>query len=64
MTCPKHPHVQQICPACQGSKGGKVLSPKKLAALKRISKLPRPGGRKTKQTAIHEETAKVSLRAS
>lgn len=44
-TCPKHPHVILRCAACAGSKGGKVggkvLSAKKLRALKRIAKLPR-----------------------
>jgi hypothetical protein len=41
-TCPTHPHVRLRCPACAGSKGGKVMSPKKLRQLKRISRLPRP----------------------
>jgi hypothetical protein len=32
--------------AAIGRKGGRKMTPKKRAHLKRISKLPRPGGRK------------------
>src|SRR5262245_45903782 len=45
MTCPQH-GIPLQCPACIGAKGGKVLSPKKLRALKQAAKRPRPGARK------------------
>ncbi len=35
--------------AAIGRKGGRKMSPKKRAHLKRISKLPRPGARKGEQ---------------
>jgi hypothetical protein len=34
-----------------GRKGGKTLSPKKLAQLKRIAKKPRPGRKAKKETS-------------
>lgn len=44
-TCPLHPHVTLRCPACTGSKGGAVISPKKAQASKRNGQ---KGGRPTK----------------
>ena len=35
--------------AAIGRKGGRVMTPRKRAHLKRISKLPRPGARKGEQ---------------
>lgn len=53
MNCPTHPHVTmiQVCPACLGAKGGKVVTPKKRAHLKRIAKLKRAGRQKPKPAA-------------
>ncbi len=42
-------HLEYL--AAIGRKGGKILSPRKLRALKRIAKLPRPGARKPKPVA-------------
>lgn len=46
-TCPKHPAVTLRCPACVGSKGGRVMSPEKLAHLRLIARLPRKRRKKT-----------------
>lgn len=42
-----HPEVRKFLSEI-GTKGGKVMTPKKRAALIRNAKLPRPGGRKKK----------------
>jgi hypothetical protein len=45
-TCPIHPHVTLRCPACTGSMGGKVRTPKKARAARKSGKL---GGRPKQQ---------------
>lgn len=45
--CPVHKRpLVQFCPACRGAQGGQVVTPAKLASLRKISKRPRPGRRK------------------
>jgi len=39
--CPIHPSITLICPACIGSKGGKVMTPKKLRSIRRVAKARR-----------------------
>lgn len=48
--CSIHPDSELTCPACLGARGGAKMSPRKLAALIRNAKLPRPRARKTKPT--------------
>jgi len=43
--CAIHPHVTLRCPACAGSKGGSVSSPKKARAARKSGK---KGGRPPK----------------